>query len=76
MAQTDEQRWATWWARYPGLDKQREALSWWNTRPVSYDSAKWFASLDDDERDKVQEAMRHHRGPLSTGTGSPPYKAG
>jgi hypothetical protein len=76
MAQTNEQRWAAWWARYPGADKQREALSWWNTRPVSFDSAKWLASLEDDERDKVQETMRHHRGPLSTGTGSPPHKAG
>jgi hypothetical protein len=76
MAQTDEQRWAAWWARYPGPDKQREALSWWNKRPVSYGSAKWLASLDEDSRDKVQEVATHHRGPLSTGVGSPPHKAG
>jgi hypothetical protein len=76
MSQTNEQRWAEWLARYPGADKQREGLSWWNTRPVSYDSAKWLASLDDDEREKVQQATRHQRGALSTGVGSAPHKAG
>jgi hypothetical protein len=69
MAQTNEERWAAWWAKYPGGDKQRQALSWWNERPVSYDSAKWLASLDDAERARVQEVTGHHRGPLSSGTG-------
>ena len=76
VAHTIEHRWAAWWATYPGPDKQSEAFSWWSRRPASYDSAKWYASLDDDERDRLQEAIRHHRGPLSTGTGSAPHKAG
>jgi hypothetical protein len=76
VAQTSEQRWAAWWAMNPGSDKPSEAHSWWSKRPVSYDSAKWFASLDDEERDKLQDVVRRHPGPLSTGTGSPPHKAG
>lgn len=74
MAQTDEQRWAAWWAKYPSPDDKRAVLSWWSRRPVSYSSAKWYGALDDAERDKVQEAIRYQRGPLS-GSGSASERA-
>ena len=75
MAQTNEERWAAWWEKYPGSDSKGAAHSWWTQRPSSYDSARWYGALDDAERDKVDAAMRYHRGPLATGTGTAPHKA-
>ena len=76
MAQTNEERWAAWWAKYPGPEKKGAGVSWWARRPVAYDSARWYAALDDSERDKVDRAAGRHPGPLSTGKGAAPHKAG
>jgi hypothetical protein len=74
VAQTNEERWAAWWAGYPGPDKKSAGFSWWSKRPQAYDAAKWLASLDEAEKAKVDEASRAFPGPLSTGTGTAPYK--
>lgn len=76
MAQTNEERWTAWWAKYPGPDTKGAGVSWWAKRPAAYSSEKWYAALDDEERNKLDAAIRYHRGPLSTGTGTAPHKAG
>jgi hypothetical protein len=76
MAQTNEERWAAWWAKYPGPDNRSKALSWWKTRPVSFASAKWQASLGEADQAKLEDAVRSHPGQLSGSSASAPHKTG